>query len=133
MNENETLIELWVGSIAFAVLAIAVGVWFPAAKLAYVLGVLLGCVTSIILAKHMARSIERALDEGGNPARLMRVSALVRFGMAGIVLILAYYIPFINPIGTFIGIMGLKVAAYLQPFTHKILSSVLKKEEDVQQ
>ena len=27
---------------------------------------------------------------------------------------------FANPLSAFLGLMGLKVAAYLQPFTHKI-------------
>ncbi len=36
---------------------------------------------------------------------------------------------FTNPLAAFLGIMGLKVAAYMQPFTHKLIIRFLAKEK----
>ena len=129
---NETLVELWIGSVAFACVVILASIWFLKDKSAYALGIGLGCLMSCYLAYHMARNIEKALDYEAGAERIMRISSLLRYGMVVLVLIVSYYVPFLNPIGTFIGLMGLKVAAYLQPFTHKIISSFGKNKEEVQ-
>ena len=129
---NETLVELWIGSVAFACVIILASIWFVEAKVPFALGLLLGCLMSCYLAYHMARNIEKALDFEEGADRIMRVSALLRYGLVVLLLVVSYYVPFLNPIATFIGLMGLKVAAYLQPFTHKIISSFGKKKEEVQ-
>ncbi len=130
---NETLLELWFGSAAFTLVALLAAIWFVKDKTAYALGILLGCLVSCYLAYHMARNIEKALDNEAGAERIMRISSLLRYGLIVLVLIAAYYVPYVNPIATFVGLMGLKVAAYLQPFTHKIFSFFHKKEEEVQE
>lgn len=129
---NETLVELWIGSVAFACVVILASIWFVKEKVPFALGLGLGCLMSCYLAYHMARNIEKALDLEAGAERIMRVSALLRYGLVILVLIVSYYMPYTNPIATFIGLMGLKVAAYLQPFTHKIISSFGKNKEEVQ-
>lgn len=131
MKPNETLVELWIGSVAFAFVVILASIWFVNDRIAFALGLGLGCLTSCYLAYHMARNIEKALDLEAGAERIMRISALLRYGLVILVLIVSFYVPYTNPIATFIGLMGLKVAAYLQPFTHKIISSFRKKEEEV--
>jgi len=129
---SNTLVELWIGNGVFALVALAAGIWFPENKIAYVLGVLLGALISMYLGYHMERSIQRALSAEGGAERVMRFSTLVRYGMVLLVIIISVYVSFLNPIGIFIGVMGLKVAAYLQPFTHKIMSRFRKEEEDIE-
>jgi hypothetical protein len=132
---NPTLLELWVGSALFSVLAFLVGIWFVENKIAYALGLLVGMITSMYLAWHMAKSIDKMLEQakfGADVSAGMRVSSLLRYGIVVLVLIVAALISeWINPISVFIGIFGLKVAAYLQPFTHKIVFKVFGWEEEV--
>ena len=132
---NPTLVELWTGSVIFAVLALLTGIWFVENKLAYGLGLLVGLMTSMYLARHMARSIEKMLEQakqGIDGAVGMRVSSLLRYGIIVLVIIISALVPeYLNPISVFIGIFGLKVAAYLQPFTHKIVFKVFGFEEEM--
>ena len=132
---NPTLVELWTGSVLFAVLALLTGIWFVENKLAYGLGLLVGLMTSMYLARHMAKSIEKMLNraqEGFDGTVGMRVSSLLRYGIIILVLAVSAFVPeYLNPISVFIGIFGLKVAAYLQPFTHKIVFKMFGFEEEV--
>lgn len=134
-KQNTTLVELWVGIVFFALISLLVGIWFVENKLAYALGLLAGTLTAGYLAWHMARSIEKMLyraELGGDAGAGMRVSSLLRYGIVVLILILTALVSdWVNPISTFIGIIGLKVAAYLQPFTHKIVFKVFGLEEEV--
>ncbi len=132
---NPTLVELWTGSVLFAVLALLAGIWFVENKLAYGLGLLVGVLTAMYLAWHMARSIEKMIDkaeQGFDGGAGMRISSLLRYGLVVLILIATAFVSeYVNPISVFIGILGLKVAAYLQPFTHKIVFKVFGFEEEV--
>lgn len=134
-KQNATLIELWVGIVFFALVSLLAGIWFVENEIAYALGVLVGALTAVYLAWHMARSIDKMLDRaeaGADPGMGMRVSSLLRYGIVVLVLIItAFASEWVNPISTFVGIIGLKVAAYLQPFTHKIVFKVFGWEEEV--
>lgn len=130
-----TLVELWTGTVFFSVLALVAGIWFVENKLAYCLGLLVGLLTAMYMAWHMAKSIDKMMDRamlGGDASVGMRVSSLLRYGIVVLVLIgSAMVSEWVNPISVFIGIFGLKVAAYLQPFTHKIVFKVFGFEEEI--
>lgn len=132
---NPTLVELWTGSVLFSVLALLAGNWFVENRLAYGLGLLVGLLTAMYLAWHMAKSIEKMIDkaeQGFDGGAGMRVSSLLRYGLVVLILIASAFVSeYVNPISVFIGILGLKVAAYLQPFTHKIVFKVFGLEEEV--
>ena len=134
-KQNATLIELWVGIVFFVLISLLAGIWFVENKIAYVFGLLIGALTAVYLAWHMARSIDKMLDKaelGVDPGAGMRLSSLLRYGIVVLVLIITAFISeWVNPISTFVGILGLKVAAYLQPFTHKIVFKVFGWEEEI--
>ena len=134
-KHNTTLIELWVGIVFVALICLLAGIWFVENKYAYALGLLVGALTAVYLAWHMARSIDKMLDKaelGVDPGAGMRLSSLLRYGIVVLVLIASAMVSeWVNPISVFIGIIGLKVAAYLQPFTHKIVFKVFGWEEEV--
>lgn len=132
---NPTLVELWTGSLFFTILALLAGIWFVQNKLAYALGLLVGTIVTMYLAWHMARSIERMLEkaeQGVDGSAGMRMSSLLRYGLVVLILIASAFVSeWVNPISVFVGILGLKVAAYLQPFTHKIVFKLFGFEEEV--
>ncbi len=134
MKQNLTLIELWIGDIFISLLALLVGIWFPENKIAYALGLVVGTLTAMYTSWHMARSINKMLDvveAGGSADRGMRVSSLIRYAVIAVVLIVsATFHQWINPFSVFISIIGLKVAAYLQPFTHKVVSGIFNIPEE---
>ena len=134
-KQNATLIELWVGIVFFVLISLLAGIWFVENKIAYAIGVVVGALTAIYLAWHMARSIDKMLDKaetGADPGAGMRLSSLLRYGIVVSVLVITTFLyEWVNPISTFVGILGLKVAAYLQPFTHKIVFKAFGWEEEV--
>lgn len=134
MKQNLTLIELWVGDIFISLLALLVGIWFPENKIAYALGLAVGTLTAMYTSWHMARSINKMLDlveAGGSADRGMRVSSLIRYAViAEVLAVSATFHQWINPFSVFISIIGLKVAAYLQPFTHKVVSGIFNIPEE---
>jgi hypothetical protein len=68
----------------------------------------------------MAWSLDRALDmEEGDAVKKMQLHNILRYGVVVVVFFLLLYSGLGNPIVAFLGVMGLKVAAYIQPITHK--------------
>lgn len=122
MKINETLKELLLGILAFGVLCQAAGIWFVKDKAGYSLGLWIGTGLALLAAVHMWRSLDRGLELGTDATGYMVKQNMVRYG----VLIVAYGVLCVteigNPLAAFLGIMGLKAGAYLQPFTHKLLN-----------
>ena len=78
----------------------------------------------------MYRSIDKALDLDENSAgKKLQMQSIIRY--VGIVMVMGITMVngFTNPLAAFLGIMGLKVAAYMQPFTHKLIIRFLAKEK----
>ena len=86
----------------------------------YSVGLWIGIVSACLMVWHMRRSIEEALDLGEEGALShVRKTYIVRL----IVLITVIVVTMLLRIGSvltlFIGVMGLKVSAYLQPYLNK--------------
>lgn len=117
---DETLLELMLGIAGFGVLCQAAGVWLVKDRAGYSIGLWLGVLCGLFMAVHMWRSLNMALDRPEAGAqKLIRAHSLLRYGVAAAVFLGIALSGFANPLAAFLGIMGLKVSAYLQPFTHK--------------
>ncbi len=118
---NSSLPDLFAGILIFGALAEIIPVWFVNDKAGYTIGLLIGIVTAMFVAWHMAWSLDRAFefDEGTATKRLQKNSAL-RYGVQLIVLGILIITEAGNPLSAFLGMWSLKVAAYTAPFTHKL-------------
>lgn len=118
---NSSLPDLFAGILIFGALAEIIPVWFVNDKAGYTIGLLIGIVTAMFVAWHMAWSLDRAFefDEGTATKRLQKNSAL-RYGGQLIVLGILIITEAGNPLSAFLGMWSLKVAAYTAPFTHKL-------------
>lgn len=118
---NSSLPDLLAGILIFGALAEIIPVWFVNDKAGYTIGLLIGIVTAMFVAWHMAWSLDRAFefDEGTATKRLQKNSAL-RYGVQLIVLGILIITEAGNPLSAFLGMWSLKVAAYTAPFTHKL-------------
>jgi len=130
---DATLKELLVGILLFEIIAILIGVWFVEAPVKYVFGVLAGMILAIFSAIHMQWSISRNLeynmgDENGANAYSVK-NSMIRYAVILIVFLIFCLTDVAYPLAVFLGIMGLKAGAYLQPFTHKYLFR--HTEEDI--
>lgn len=118
---NESLPDLLIGILVFGIFAELLPVWFLERKLYYSIGLLIGLFVAALSAWHMAYSIDNAVgyDEGTATKQMQKGSSL-RYGFWLITLGVLIIFDFASPIAAFVGMISLKVSAYLAPFTHKL-------------
>ena len=122
---DTTLKELLIGFIAMGFLFQITIVWFIKNKISFSLGLWIGVFLAVFLAWHMWKTIDEALDMGEAGAqKVMRKQSLLRYAIIIIVLAVLMCTEYANPLAAFLGVMTLKVAAYLQPVTHKAISKL---------
>ena len=121
---NDVLPELILGILVYGVLAEVIGIWFVEDKGAYTLGLAIGILTACGMAINMASVILDTMDGymGEAQARLrVTMKAALRYCVVTVLFVVLAKFEIGNFFASFIGVFGLKVAAYLQPFTHKVI------------
>lgn len=86
-------------------------------------GVLLGGMAAAVLLFHMYHHLDIALDMDAKHAqRHVQFAALQRFAIMAAVLAAAMIgYRYAHPIGTVLGMFGVKLCAYFQPIVHKVI------------
>lgn len=125
---NSVLPELILGILMYGVFVQIAGVWLAEDKVLYSTGLWIGIFLAIGMAIHMAVVIEDAVSVGGSQGKIVTMS-LLRYVAVIIVFAGMIYFHLGNPLSAFAGVMGLKIAAYLQPFLHKFIRKLQKGEE----
>lgn len=120
---NDALPELVLGIILYGIVIELAGVWFVADKLRYSTGLLIGIVLAVGMAVNMAIVLQDAVDlYGGEHAQGKIIAkSILRYLIVVIVFFVMMKFELGNLFTAFIGVFGLKVAAYLQPLTHKLV------------
>lgn len=119
---NPVLKELIIGIILFGIVCQIIGAFFTKDQLRYALSLWLGCIGAVAWAIHMYYTLDRALDmDEGNASKAARNGYMIRYGVITLLLGICALSGYINPVVTFLGLMGLKAGAYMQPAVHKIL------------
>ena len=122
---NDTLLELGAGIVAAGILFQIALVWLVKNKLMYSIGLWIGVGLALFLAWHMWKTLDEALGLGAAGAqKVMRKQSLLRYGAVIAVLGILMWGKFASPLAAFLGVMTLKVAAYLQPITHKVVLKI---------
>ncbi|MCR5421794.1 MAG: hypothetical protein K6E98_12415 [Lachnospiraceae bacterium] len=129
IRTNKTLRELLIGAFVYCLLWETVLLVFTQRKLYHTIGLAAGFLVCAVLAAGMADSIDIAvdMDEKNAKAYLQRKSSL-RYVIACVSIVVIEMTGIGNPLTFFAGIMGLKIGAYLQPFTHKMLNGFNNNE-----
>lgn len=122
---NSTVWELVLGILlAGAVLELLVLAFLPE-KGSISLGLLVGMGTAIAMVFHMNYSISKILDMGESAARKGAAKGYaVRTISLVVILLIVAVTKKANLLSCIAGIFTLKVAVYLQPFTHRIIRRV---------
>lgn len=130
---NDILPELILEILVYGLIVQLAGVWFVQDRLGYSVGLWLGIIIAIGMAIHMAVVIRDAVDIAIEKKAKVRTTifSLLRYVVVVILFVIVIYFKFGNVITMFIGVMGLKVAAYFQPFTHKLFTKDEKRGSDV--
>ncbi|MDE7222293.1 MAG: ATP synthase subunit I [Acetatifactor sp.] len=129
---NRALLELDLGILFCGMICQLVGMW-PAGhnKGLYSVSLWLGILLSLLGTWHMYRTLDRALDLGDGAVKVMVSSNMLRYAALAIILGIIILTDALNPLIVYLGYMMMKVAAYLQPFTHKICNMFFHETDPV--
>ena len=122
---NEALPMLLTTIVAYGLLVLVVGVWFFPDKEKYIVGLLFGIGQAVFLSISIASSILGAVEVADKKGQVaVAIKSTFRYL---VVVALTFFMCYFNLgyIGTwFAGVMGLKVAALLQPLIHRVLEKI---------
>ena len=127
MKKNQTLMELLTGIIVLGVGIQIVCLILSKNYLYDAIGLWSGIGICCFSAIHMYRSIEDAVDLGeAGATKHVRLGDLTRMVVTLLVAGAVIYFRIGNYVTLLIGVFPLKISAYLQPITHKLLKNVKK-------
>lgn len=116
-----TVIEMIVGMFLFGAVCELAGVWWVKDRLGCSIGLWLGIFMAAGMAAHMAFTFDRAVDMDEKSAEnRIKLQAVLRYVIVVILFAIILFTKIANPLTAFLGIMSLKISAYLQPFIHTI-------------
>lgn len=129
-KKNRTVLEVELGIAACGILLQIIALIFARDRLNWCLSFLLGSVLSGIAIWHMYRTLDRALDLGEETAQKLIYRGYVTryFALVAIILFLIA-MKWLDPLLVFLAYMCMKVAVYLQPFTHKLCNKLFSEED----
>ena len=121
---NPALPGLVTGIVIFGLLVQFTGVWFVEDKIRYSIGLWYGVASGIGMAINLATVIYDAVtfDGEGNANKRVAVKSMLRYIVVAILFGILGYFEFGNLFTAFLGVMGLKVSAYMQPLLNKIVN-----------
>lgn len=130
---NPMLVDLTAGCIVYGIvgeiLILAIGIpLYDGPLWKIVLGFFVGIIGAVALTVHMYHSVVESISMDEVSA-LKNTRKMYIYRVLGILaaLLLIYFTNLFDAIAFVIGLMSLKVAAYLQPITHKfIVTKIIK-------
>ena len=130
MKKDNTLIELLAGIVCIGVLEQVTLLLFFENYLYNAIGVWCGILVSVICAIHMKRSIEDAVDLGDTERATKHATKgyITRMAITAVLVGAVLYFEVGNPITVLAGVFALKLAAYMQPFMHKVFLKLQEKK-----
>ena len=124
-EEQETLWDLYVGIVGIGILTAIIGALIVGDKLSFILGVIYGAVIAVVLVTHMYHGLQRTLyyDEDGAKKHAQKMTGIRMWIMLTAVMLAMYFSEHLHLAGVILGILTLKVSAYVQPFVHRRITS----------
>lgn len=117
---DTTVKEMWIGICIWGVVCELITLWFAENRLYAGLGILIGCVLAAAGIWHMWSTIDRALDLGDGAQKFLTARSWIRYGVFVAVFAVLMVTEAAHPLTAFLGLMGMKISAYLQPMIHKV-------------
>lgn len=118
---NSALPGLLLGIVLFGAVSQLIGIFLVTEKVTYSIGLWIGVLTAIFMSFHMAFSLNNAVDRDVKGAQAVATRQnIIRYLIVVLILGILMMTNIGNPIAAFVGVMGLKVSAYLQPIFQKL-------------
>ena len=113
---NDALPGLVFGIVFYGIVVQLIGVWFVTDKISYSIGLWYGIAIAVGIAVNIATVIYDAKDAN----RRIVAKSLLRYIVVAVLLFILGLFDFGNLIMAFVGMLGLKISAYLQPLFMKV-------------
>lgn len=128
---NNALPGLVLGILVYGCVVELLGVWFVTDRLHYTTGLTIGIALACGMAINIAIVLEDSVQIYGESHAKAKIIAksVLRYVVVAIVFFLMMKWNLGNLITAFIGVLGLKVSAYLQPFIHKAIAKLQEGDE----
>lgn len=119
---NDALPGLVAGIILYGIIIQITGVWFVEDRVSYSIGLWYGITIAIGMAINLAKVIFDSVTIYGeeNANRRIIMKSVMRYAVVVILFFILGYFKFGSLYTALIGILGLKVSAYVQPLFQKI-------------
>ena len=128
---NRGLLELSMGILFLGMMCLVLGMFLVQDPVLYGAALLLGVLLALITAYHMYRILDKALDLGADASKVVTAANLIRYVCIVIVFGIVWLTGELNPLFTFLGLMTLKAAAYMQPLTHKACNKIFHEIDPI--
>lgn len=128
---NESLPGLVAGILIYGVIIQLTGVWFVEDKLGYSIGLWYGIAIAIGMGINIAIVIYDTVTfyEGESANKRVAAKSILRYGIVALLLGILGYFNIGNLFAAFLGVMGLKVSAYLQPLLAKLTNKASGRDD----
>lgn len=128
------LLELLTGILLFGAACQLAALFLPVDAAQHAAGLWTGILLAMLFAVHMLYSLNKAFTrDEKSAARLIAGGYIARYLLTFIILALLYYTGIGYLLSGFLGVMGLKTGAYLQPFIHKFYNWIFHETDPVAQ
>lgn len=123
---NDALPGLVLGIILYGLAVQFVGMWFVQDKLSYTIGLWYGIAIAVAMAVHLAVVIYDAatLYDESRASKMAVVKSVTRYAVVAILFFLIAYFRFGNVVMAFVGVLGIKVSAYLVLPVNNLLARI---------
>lgn len=121
---NDALPGLVLGILIYGALVQLIGMWFVQDKLYYTIGLWYGIAIAVAMAIHLAAVIYDSvtLYDEDKAKKISVLKSVTRYAVVVILFFLIAYFRFGNVVMAFVGVLGIKVSAYLQLPVNKLLA-----------
>lgn len=121
---DTTLLEMCLGIVLYGIVCQIVILFFSAEP-RHSIGLWIGIAMAVAGSVHMWWAIDRSLDMASKDAsKTVAVQVMVRYFALAVILIILAISEIASWLFAFLGYMGMKAGAYMQPFVHKISSRI---------
>lgn len=128
---NPALPLLIAGIVIYGLFVQLTGVWFVEDKLGYSIGLWYGIAIAIGMGINIAVVIYDTVTfyGEGNANKRVAAKSILRYFVVVILFFILGYFEIGNLFTAFLGAMGLKFSAYMQPFLNKIVNKLLGRSD----
>ncbi|MFI3208089.1 MAG: hypothetical protein R3Y40_03025 [Eubacteriales bacterium] len=127
MNNDSVIWDLVIGMLIFGAIIEIIVLIVSETILFHSIGIWIGVAVGIIMSIHMKRSIEDALDIGEeHAAKHMMKKSIMRNCIVVAAFLLLGYTQVGSMLTALLGVLGLKISVYLQPYIYKVRRNLRK-------